>query len=65
MSTITKTKSSEQVEEVLSQPFILILHNDDFNTFEWVIECLIKICKHEQNQASQCAHIVHFTVTFR
>ena len=61
MSTITKTKSSEQVEEVLSQPFILILHNDDFNTFEWVIECLIKICKHEQNQASQCAHIVHFT----
>jgi len=61
MSTITKTKTSEQVEEILSQPFILILHNDDYNTFEWVIECLIKICKHEQNQASQCAHIVHFT----
>jgi ATP-dependent Clp protease adaptor protein ClpS len=61
MSTIIKSKTSEQVEKVLSEPFILILHNDDFNTFEWVIECLIKICKHEQNQAAQCAHIVHFT----
>ena len=61
MSTVTKSKTSVQVEEILSKPFILILHNDDYNTFEWVIECLIKICKHETNQASQCAHIVHFT----
>jgi ATP-dependent Clp protease adaptor protein ClpS len=61
MSTITKSKTSEQLETVLSEPFILILHNDDYNTFEWVIECLVKICKHEPNQASQCAHIVHFT----
>jgi ATP-dependent Clp protease adaptor protein ClpS len=61
MSTITKSKTSEQVEAILSKPYILILHNDDYNTFEWVIECLIKICKHEPNQASQCAHIVHFT----
>jgi ATP-dependent Clp protease adaptor protein ClpS len=61
MSTITKSKVSEQVEEILSKPLILVLHNDDYNTFEWVIECLIKICKHETEQASQCAHIVHFT----
>ena len=61
MSTITKSKLSEQLEELLSQPYILILHNDDVNSFEWVIECLIKICKHEPEQASQCAHIVHFT----
>ena len=61
MSTITKSKIDPQVEELLNQPYILILHNDDYNTFEWVIECLIKICKHEPNQASQCAHIVHFT----
>ena len=45
MSTVTKSKTSVQVEEILSKPFILILHNDDYNTFEWVIECLIKICK--------------------
>jgi ATP-dependent Clp protease adaptor protein ClpS len=61
MSTVTKSKTSEQVEAILSKPYILILHNDDYNSFEWVIECLIKICKHEPNQASQCAHIVHFT----
>jgi ATP-dependent Clp protease adaptor protein ClpS len=61
MATITKSKTDKQLEKVLSEPFILILHNDDYNTFEWVIECLIKICKHEPNQASQCAHIVHFT----
>jgi ATP-dependent Clp protease adaptor protein ClpS len=61
MSTITREQVSEQVEEILSQPYILMLHNDDFNSFDWVIECLIKICKHEWEQASQCAHIVHFT----
>ncbi len=38
----------------------LILFNDDFNTFDHVIESLIKICKHSATQAEQCAHIVHF-----
>jgi ATP-dependent Clp protease adaptor protein ClpS len=61
MSTITKSKTSSEVEEILSKPYILILHNDDYNSFEWVIECLVKICNHELTQASQCAHIVHFT----
>jgi ATP-dependent Clp protease adaptor protein ClpS len=61
MATITETQLNSQVEEILSQPYILMLHNDDFNSFEWVIECLMKICDHEWCQASQCAHIVHFT----
>lgn len=39
----------------------IILFNDDVNTFEWVIECLIKYCGHDSIQAEQCAHIVHFT----
>ncbi|MES2566739.1 MAG: ATP-dependent Clp protease adaptor ClpS [Bacteroidota bacterium] len=38
----------------------IILFNDDVNTFEWVIECLIKYCDHDSLQAEQCAHIVHF-----
>jgi len=38
----------------------LILYNDDVNTFEHVIECLIKYCKHELLQAEQCAYIVHY-----
>jgi ATP-dependent Clp protease adaptor protein ClpS len=61
MSTITKKKSKVDLEEILSQPYILMLHNDDYNTFDWVIECLMKVCGHEFEQASQCAHIVHFT----
>jgi ATP-dependent Clp protease adaptor protein ClpS len=38
----------------------IILHNDDFNTFDFVIDTLVKICKHTVIQAEQCAHIVHF-----
>lgn len=39
----------------------IILYNDDVNTFEWVIECLMSYCGHDSIQAEQCAHIVHFT----
>lgn len=60
MATITKKKTQSKVEEILSKPYRLILHNDDFSTFDWVITCLIKVCKHDHEQASQCAHIVHF-----
>jgi len=39
---------------------ILILHNDDLNTFDHVIESLIEVCKHDSCQAEQCAYITHF-----
>ncbi len=39
----------------------LIVYNDDFNTFDFVIETLIEICNHEYIQAIQCAHLVHNT----
>jgi ATP-dependent Clp protease adaptor protein ClpS len=38
----------------------LVLYNDDFNTFDFVIEALIEICKHEALQAEQCTYIVHY-----
>jgi len=38
----------------------LILFNDDVNTFEFVIETLIDVCKHEPEQAEQCALIAHY-----
>ncbi len=37
----------------------LILHNDDINTFEFVIDSLIEICEHNLEQAEQCAFITH------
>ncbi|TND07901.1 MAG: ATP-dependent Clp protease adaptor protein ClpS [Bacteroidetes bacterium] len=39
----------------------LILYNDDVNTFEFVIDSLIKVCGHEPIQAEQCSFIVHFS----
>ncbi|MCC6701865.1 MAG: ATP-dependent Clp protease adaptor ClpS [Fluviicola sp.] len=38
----------------------LIVFNDDVNTFDHVIESLIKVCKHEVEQAEQCTWIIHF-----
>jgi ATP-dependent Clp protease adaptor protein ClpS len=38
----------------------LILYNDDVNTFDWVIESLIKVCNHELLQAEQCSMVIHY-----
>lgn len=60
MDTITKSKTQNKLKEIISQPYVLWLFNDDVNSFNWVIECLIKVCKHSPDQASQCAQMVHF-----
>ncbi len=39
----------------------LVLHNDEINSFDYVIESLCEICDHEIIQAEQCAFITHFT----
>jgi ATP-dependent Clp protease adaptor protein ClpS len=38
----------------------LILFNDDINTFDFVIECLIDVCNHSHEQAEQCTLIAHY-----
>jgi len=38
----------------------IVLYNDDFNTFEFVTESLIKVCNHQQEQAEQCTYLVHY-----
>lgn len=37
----------------------LILYNDDLISFDHVITCLTRYCKHSNIQAEQCAIIVH------
>ena len=37
----------------------IVLYNDDINTFEHVIFCLIKYCEHSPEQAEQCAMLIH------
>jgi ATP-dependent Clp protease adaptor protein ClpS len=55
----TKEKLSNIKKMGLSKLYVLILHNDDHNSFDWVIECLIRICGHDLEQSAQCAFIVH------
>lgn len=42
------------------EPCSLVVWNDEVNTFEWVIETLIEVCGHSQEQAEQCSYIIHF-----
>jgi len=55
----TKTKSISQLEEKIIKVEALVIYNDNVNTFDHVIESLIKICSHQSEQAEQCAYIIH------
>ena len=48
------------IKQLLAPTQSIIVYNDDINTFDHVIECLIRYCKHSLNQAEQCAMIVHY-----
>ncbi|HOZ31172.1 MAG TPA: ATP-dependent Clp protease adaptor ClpS [Bacteroidales bacterium] len=39
---------------------LLVLYNDDINSFDYVINCLIEVCNHDIIQAEQCAFITHY-----
>jgi ATP-dependent Clp protease adaptor protein ClpS len=58
----TREKISEQVlvEEAISLNNEIIIYNDDVNTFDHVIETLIRVCSHVPEQAEQCALIIHY-----
>lgn len=56
------TKKQEEVE-VAEQDLLenkVILFNDEVNTFDFVIECLIEICGHDAIQAEQLTLLVHY-----
>ena len=60
MSTQEKVLEEVSVEELLGNNNEIILYNDDVNTFDHVIETLIRVCNHEPLQAEQCALLVHY-----
>ena len=60
MSTIEKVQEDVLVEEAVGMNNEIVLHNDDVNTFDHVIETLIRVCKHDALQAEQCALLVHY-----
>lgn len=50
----------EEVEVLTAKEHQIVLHNDDVNTFDHVIRCLIRICDQTAEQAEQCAYLVHY-----
>ena len=52
-------KEETEVMELNDAPCSLVVWNDEVNTFEWVIETLMDVCKHSAEQAEQCAMIIH------
>lgn len=49
-----------EVLELEDEPHQIVLHNDDYNTFDFVIQSLIEICEHTTIQAEQCTYLVHY-----
>ena len=49
---------SENIKD--HQGSILVLHNDDVNSFDYVIESLVEVCDHSPIQAEQCTMIAHY-----
>ena len=60
----THTQTEQIVDtDVLTEvedPCHLIVWNDEVNTFQWVIETLMEVCGHSEEQAEQCAYLIHF-----
>jgi ATP-dependent Clp protease adaptor protein ClpS len=56
---VRPVKRTERESENAEAHF-LVLYNDDFNTFEFVIKSLMEVCDHTAEQAEQCATITHF-----
>jgi ATP-dependent Clp protease adaptor protein ClpS len=61
-NTQTEVEVLEEVlEDVRSEDLKdLVVYNDDYNTFDHVINTLIKVCKHTPEQAEQCTLIIHY-----
>jgi ATP-dependent Clp protease adaptor protein ClpS len=49
------------LEDLIDQDALdLVVFNDDVNTFDHVIQVLMKVCKHTHEQAEQCTLIIHY-----
>ncbi len=60
---------TQENEDVLTEDAIdtgtgtvaeILVYNDDVNTFDWVIQCLMDILDHSHEQAEQLSLLIHF-----
>jgi ATP-dependent Clp protease adaptor protein ClpS len=61
---MTTLPQQEELSDVLIEDLDdlgrgLVVFNDEVNTFDHVIDTLIKVCRHNRIQAEQCTHIIH------
>ena len=52
-------EAEEDVATLEDSGCSLVLYNDDVHTFDYVIKALMDICRHTEEQAEQCAILVH------
>lgn len=57
---ILAPEKKEKVESSTEKSKNLVLINDEHNSFDFVINCLIRHCAHSSQQAEQCALITHY-----
>ncbi len=60
MSTKEKTQEKTDLLEKKVNQHEIVLHNDDVNTFDFVIDALMDVCEHSLIQAEQCTILVHY-----
>lgn len=55
-----RLESDAESKVQTSQIHELLLINDDYHTFDYVIEVLVEVCSHSEEQALQCAIITNY-----
>jgi ATP-dependent Clp protease adaptor protein ClpS len=59
MNNVQLYEMSKKKSTVKRGKYRVIVHNDDHNTFDHVIDSLMDVCGHGYLQSVQCALIVH------
>ena len=59
MNNVQSSEMSKKQSTSKRGKWQVMLHNDDHNTFDHVIACLMETCGHNYLQSVQCANIVH------
>ena len=55
-----KKKTDKEISSTEKNEKSLILYNDEVHSFDYVINALIEICRHDYTQAAQCTVITHY-----
>lgn len=60
----TRSTWQEEEEVVLLEKIgnssKIVVYNDDYNTFDWVIQSFVEVCRCNAAQAEQLSYLIHF-----